>query len=83
MDLIFILFGLAAAAIFAFLLWRYNERNRYKDPNTVLRDVEIYQSDLQVPDYVSAQVLKKAIKLNPGHRVLIEKMDEVKKSKIT
>ena len=64
----YVLLALVSASILLFLLWRRYERNRYRDPDTVLRDVEIYQRDPQVPDYVSAQVLRKALELNPGHR---------------
>ena len=73
----YVLFASVSVTILLFLLWRRYERNRYRDPDTVLRDVEIYQRDPQVPDYVSAQVLRKALELNPVHRGPIEKPDEV------
>ena len=51
--------------------------NISRSPEKVLKDVEIYLSDSNVPNYVAVNALKKAIKNHPNHSALINKLMEI------
>ena len=71
------LFILIAIGITLFLLWKQYNVKRLKQPDKVLKDVEAYISNAQVPNYVAIQTLQQALKYNPDNIDLINKLHEL------
>ena len=46
-------------------------------PEKILKEVEIYLSDINVPNYAAAQALKKGIKAFPENNDLKQKLKEI------
>lgn len=46
-------------------------------PEKILKDVEIYLSDINVPNYAAVQALKKGIKAFPDNNELKSKLKEI------
>ncbi len=46
-------------------------------PENILKEVDIYLSDTNAPDYVAIQVLNKGIKAYPDNKELKEKLKEL------
>ena len=49
-------------------------------PEKILKDVEIYLDDINVPNYAAVQTLKKGIKVHPDSSELKEKLQQIEKS---
>ena len=71
------LFILIAIGITLFLLWKQYNVKRLKQPDKVLKDVEAYISNVEVPNYVAIQTLQQALKYNPDNIDLINKLHEL------
>jgi hypothetical protein len=78
--MLFWLLILITIGIALFFLWKQNNIKRLKQPDEVLKDVETYISNAQVPDYVAIQTLQQALKYNPDNIDLKSKLHELEKS---
>lgn len=65
---------------FAFLLYSIFSKKRFKNPEKILREIDIYVKDPNVPEYTAIQILEKAVKIHPEHKQLKEKLEELKKT---
>ena len=63
-----------------FLLWKQRNIKRLKQPDMVLKDVEKYITNAQVPNYVAIQTLQQALKYNPDNIDLKNKLHELEQS---
>jgi len=49
-------------------------------PEKVIKDVEIYLSDVNVPNYAATQALKKSVRAYPDNTKLKEKLKEIEEN---
>ena len=71
------LFIFTAVGLILFFLWKQHNIKRLKQPDKVLKDVEAYITNDQVPNYVAIQTLQQALKYNPDNIDLKNKLYEL------
>jgi len=52
-------------------------------PEKIIKQVETYLEDINVPNYTAIQALKKGIKSYPGNTELKEKLKKIEKNNLT
>ena len=77
MEDIVLIIGSICLIVLIYLYWLLSVR-RFKYPEKVLKDVEIYLQDPNVPNYLAIQTLEKALRKHPENINLQNKLTEIK-----